>query len=501
MAHLRSPHVPLSAAPRAEPGHHLVLPASETAHRVQFYEDEEFLASTVADFLAAGLTVGQSLVVIATEPHRQAFTRQLKVEGFDVEEASQTGRLMLLDARDTLATFMDGRAPNPERFRATVGAVLEAARGRSAGGTILRLYGEMVDVLWRDGNTDGAIRLEELWNDLATSYEFQLLCAYAMGNFYKSADTERFREICRHHTHVIPTERYVEADPQARLIAISILQQRAHALEAEIEHRTELEHRLRELLDERARLLEAERVAREEAEAANRAKSQFLAVMSHELRTPLNAIAGHVQLLEMGVYGEATAAQRAALGRIERSQRHLLRLVNDVLNLARVESGRVEYVLEDLAVQDVVRELLPMVQPQFAAKQLGLDVALPEKPLVVHADRDKVGQILLNLLSNAVKFTPAGGRVALDTTTRADAPDVVFVRVTDTGVGIPHAKQDAIFEPFVQVHVGPTRPAEGAGLGLAISQDLARGMGGEIRVRSAEGEGSTFTLTLKRAAG
>jgi signal transduction histidine kinase len=489
-------------------------------HRVQFYESEDFLAIAVADFLAPGLSDGHPLVVIATEPHRRIFTGQLKRKGLDVDRASEIGYLTLLDARHTLDAFMAGSSPDPERFRTVIGTVLKSAHDRGGAGVVLRLYGEMVDLLWRDGNTEGALQLEELWNDLAHTYEFSLLCAYAMGNFYRSADSDGFKEICRHHTRVTPSERLTAVDSDARLVEISILEQRARALEAEVEHRKELERRLRDaldgrrltedalrarerelssLLDERQRLLESERLARLEAENATRAKSQFLAVMSHELRTPLNAIAGHVQLLDMGIHGSVTAAQREALGRIARSQRHLLRLINEVLNLSRVETGRVEYAVEDMAIQDVIAELLPMVEPQLGAKGLRCELDRTTPALHVRADREKLVQVLLNLLSNAIKFTPGGGRVMIDFSIRDDSPEEAFIRVSDTGIGIPMEKQEAVFEPFVQVHTGPTRAVEGAGLGLAISRELARGMGGELRVRSREGGGSTFTLTLPRS--
>ena len=502
----------------------LILEPAAGEHRVQFYESDDFLTSSVAGFLGAGLSTGQSLVVIATHPHRAAFSRRLAEEGFDVDAACSSGRLTLLDARDTLDAFMVGATPDPALFRTVIGGVLEAARAGGGGSAILRLYGEMVDLLWKDGNTDGAVRLEEMWNEIAQTYKFSLLCAYAMGNFYKAADAEHFASICKHHTHVVPTERYIHADDQSRLLEISILQQRAQALEAELEHRRTLEQRLREALSarltvedalrdrerelrsalsERERLLAAEQVARAEAEAARRdaeaathAKSQFLAVMSHELRTPLNAISGHVQLLSMGIHGALTEAQLGVLERVERSQRHLLRLINEVLNLARIETGRVEYDTRDLVMQDVIAELLPMIEPQLAANGIRHHVQLPQESVMVRADREKLSQILLNLLSNASKFTPAGGRVTIDVATRTGRPGAVFVRVTDTGIGIPLDKQEAIFEPFVQVAVGPTRTNQGAGLGLAISRELARGMNGELRVRSVEGEGSTFTLTL-----
>jgi PAS domain S-box-containing protein len=248
-------------------------------------------------------------------------------------------------------------------------------------------------------------------------------------------------------------------------------------------------------LAERSAELERQREA---AEEANRAKSRFLAVMSHELRTPLNAIGGYTQLLEMGIHGPVTQAQRDALARIDRSQRHLLRLINDVLNLARIESGRVEYLLEDLALRELVAEVEPMVAPQLEARRITFHVEVSADD-VARADREKVQQVLLNLLGNAVKFTPEGGSVAVETHTRPDVPEFVFLRVSDTGPGIPASMLDSIFEPFVQVDSSTTRRSEGSGLGLAISRDLARGMGGELRVRSEEGKGSTFTIALPRA--
>ncbi|HKP14885.1 MAG TPA: ATP-binding protein [Gemmatimonadaceae bacterium] len=251
-----------------------------------------------------------------------------------------------------------------------------------------------------------------------------------------------------------------------------------------------------------ARLVEAERAARAEAEQASRTKSQFLANMSHELRTPLNAIAGHVQLIEMGIHGSVSDAQREALARIERAQRHLLGLINDVLNYARMEAGRVEYDLEPVLVRDVLADVLPMVESQVGAKSQTLSTSHPEdagsEPIHVWADREKLGQIVLNLLSNAVKFTAEGGRIVV--AVEVDDPDHATVRISDTGVGIPDDKLDAVFEPFVQVHSAFTRRVEGTGLGLAISRDLARGMGGDIRATSELGVGSTFELVLRRVS-
>jgi signal transduction histidine kinase len=217
--------------------------------------------------------------------------------------------------------------------------------------------------------------------------------------------------------------------------------------------------------------------------------------MSHELRTPLNAIGGYADLLGMGLRGPVTDEQREDIDRIRKSQQHLLGIINDILNFSRVEAGRVEYDLGPVALAEAFDTVSAMIEPQATMKHVEYVRNGTGNGEMIHADRAKVDQILLNLLSNAVKFTDSGGRITLSSTSNGKD---VYISVEDTGAGIPDDKVDSIFQPFVQVGRTLTSRSEGTGLGLAISRDLARGMSGDITVKSKLGEGSKFTVTLPR---
>jgi len=475
------------------PGATLPEQHASSEHAVQFYHSDEFLVSELVSYIVLGLREGESVVVIATESHRNATLAQLALRGIGVEAAARSGALVMLDAGDTLREITRPDGVDPARFHAVIGGVMTEALQRSDRRRA-RAYGEMVDLLWRDGRPSIALVLEELWNELLSLHPFSLLCAYAMDSFRGASDAGGFDLVCRAHGHVIPTETYVQGGEQQRLAEIARLQQRAAALELEVERRRALETQLRDALVERETLLERERAARAEAEAANEAKSVFLATMSHELRTPLNAIAGYVDLLVSSVYGSITDVQRAPLERIRCSQRHLLAMINDVLNFATIEVGRVEYHPAAVPVSELFTHLLQITESLADAR--GISISFDSTECAVMADRDRTAQILLNLLSNAIKFTPHGGRV--DVTSRCGQSTVEII-VRDTGCGIPEEQMGAIFEPFVQVGRRLSQPREGVGLGLAISRDLARGMGGDLRGESREGAGSAFTLVLPTA--
>lgn len=258
--------------------------------------------------------------------------------------------------------------------------------------------------------------------------------------------------------------------------------------------------------EERAQQLACEREARLEAEAASKAKSEFLAIMSHELRTPLNAVLGYSELMEMGIAGPVTEQMRGQIGRIRVSATHLLSLVNDILDMAKVEAGRLQVSSGPASAAGTVAAAVALIQPQAASRSI--EIALPDGPdpaPIYRGDDERTRQILVNLLSNAVKFTSPGGKITLEIAKSQSAPaetklqarrTYVTFCVTDTGSGIPPDKLHSIFDPFVQAETGHSRSREGSGLGLTISRRLARLMGGDLTVTSKVGEGSTFTLWM-----
>jgi signal transduction histidine kinase len=246
----------------------------------------------------------------------------------------------------------------------------------------------------------------------------------------------------------------------------------------------------------------------EEAREANRAKSQFLATFSHEIRTPINAIVGYTDLLDLEVAGAMTTRQREFLVRIKSSSGHLISIIDDILDLAKVESGRMQLDQKVHSAAASIADAIALIEPQAAVAGVSIDHAVCDTPVRYRGDEDRVRQVLVILLSNAVKFTESGGSVTLSCGTMAtsDAEPALrghgpwtFLRVHDTGIGMSETVATSVFEPFVQADPGNTRKRGGAGLGLAIGLELARRMGGDLSLRTVAGSGSSFTLWLPAA--
>ncbi len=465
----------------------------EHSHAVQFYDDDRFLFETVGRFLAAGLESGDRLVVIATVPHQAGFVKYL--EPYNGQAAIETGQLVLLDARQVLAKFMVGDMPDPDLFRDAISRVI--TRLRDTGGGRVRAYGEMVDLLWHDGNSRAAIRLEELWNDIGREHAFSLLCAYVMNHFYKQGDAEKFMAVCRNHSHVMPTEAFTQLeDPHARLREISLLQQRARSLETELIYRKELEGALRDALRDRGRAedelracVKREQEARVRAEASEAFKEMFLGILGHDLRNPLNTIMTTVDLMILRDQTSVDICKR--LQRVSASGTRMKRMIDQLLDMTRARlSDGFPIEPREQAVMPLVSRIVEEVQAAHPARAIQV---LADQPGRVRVDGDRFEQVVSNLLGNAVAHGDPARPV---TVALARRDNVLSLCIHNHGEPISPGLQEELFDPFTRGKQTKRRSSDGLGLGLYISERIVAAHGGKIEVRSSAETGTEFEVLL-----
>jgi PAS domain S-box-containing protein len=554
-------------------------------HAVQFYETDTFLADVVARFVVDGIAAGEPSVLIAAPDHRDAFLRRAVELGGDITAALAAGRLVMLDARATLASFMDGDVPDRGRFRAVIGEVLARTSAAGNGGRV-RAYGEMVEVLWREGKAAAAIRLEELWSELASQHAFSLLCAYSLSVFDGEPDAKGFDAVCAAHQHVAPAESYIT------------LQHRAAALEAEVVRRERVERALHEsreelldfvenapvslhwvdaggriiwanqaeldlvgcardeyvghhisdfhadsdaardildrlgrsetLRDYPARLRRKDGTirhvlidsnvlwrdgkfihtrcftrdvtdlhrARDEQAARERFRELFIGMLGHDLRNPLGAITTGAELLtargQRNPGERLDESSRKIVARISRSASRMARMIDQILDLARLNAGTgipVERQPMDLA--DVCAAVIDELQA------LHRDRVIEVRYLGESAgswDPDRLCQMLSNLIGNAIVHGDPGEPVRV-LVTQEQAH--VVVRVHNMGPPIPPEEIPTIFEAFRRAQAGRPVPGDkGLGLGLYITKEIVAAHGGTIDVRSTADGGTTFRVRL-----
>jgi signal transduction histidine kinase len=444
-------------------------------HLVQYYEQEGFLYDRVTDFMSGGLRGSDAAVLIATRAHRDGVESRLAGRGVDLAHLTAGGRYHALDARDTLSRFMVDGSPDPYRFANTIGPVIRTAR---SGDRRVLAFGEMVALLWAEGNRDAAIRLEELWNELARRETFALLCAYPMAHFDEASYAKPFADINAAHTWVTPAESYsiVEADERNRVVAT--LQQKAAALEAESKQRAVLEVALRGKIDELAEV--------------DRRKDEFLAMLGHELRNPLAPVTTALQIMRI----HENEPNRVARSReiVERQIEHMTRLIDDLLDVSRITRGKIELREQPLLLSSVIERAIESARPLIDERGHRIALDLPAEPVTFLADPARLSQVFANLLNNAAKYTDVGGWISVRA--RVEAKDLV-VGVKDDGPGLTKDLRKHAFDLFMQGPEARARARGGLGIGLTLVRRLVELHGGSVEALSdGPGKGTEFVVRL-----
>jgi PAS domain S-box-containing protein len=562
------------------------------AHAVQFYEQTDFLVERIVEFMEPALRRGAAGVAIVTPEVHKALAARLP-PGVDY-----------LDAHETLAAFMQGGWPDRALFESVVGRVLGEAARRGNGQVVA--FGEMVSVLVGRDQGEAAIRLEELWNEIAATHTFSLLCGYSIDTVARGGGPERFLRICRTHSHVSPAESLPEGlDPDGHdgvlPTTMAVLQQQALALRNEVAlrlhaeealasrerdfrdfvenavmpmhmvdgqgivrwaNRAELEllgrtaaetigrhiaefHADRAAIDrilaklaageqlrnepavlrrqdgttrhvridsnariENGRLVHTRCITRDvtaevrlaeerqrridELDAEGRRKDEFIALLGHELRNPMAAVRMAVDVIRLR--GEVPDGTGRPLDVIDRQLTHLTRLVDDLLDVARVTRGLLVLQRDEVDPAVAVHHAVDMARPLFVQRGHTLETRIGQGLPVLHADAVRLTQAVSNLLLNAAKYTPPGGKVEVEAT--RDGDDVV-VRVRDNGAGMPPELVASAFQPFVRGKDAAARAAGGLGIGLTLVKSIVQMHGGRVEASSpGPGKGSAFTIRL-----
>ena len=542
---------------------------TDRPHLVQFYEGEGFLLDELTRFVGVGLGAGGAVIVVATKAHVEALVANLTARGIDTAVAREQGRFIVLDAHETLSRFMVDGMPDAALFSDVVGTVIARAIEDHRN---VRAFGEMVALLWAEGHREAALRLEELWNELARKKPFSLLCAYPISAFRKQGDVTSLLDVCGAHSHVIPAETF--ASRAAALEELQDHQRRAHEAQARLgaivessddaivsktldgivtswnkgaerifgytaaemigepisrlipaDRRDDLEpifgalrrgervdhfetERVRKdgrrihvsltispIRDAEGRIIGASKIARDvtERKTAEQAKDEFLAMLGHELRNPLAAVQSAI------IAARLDASRRDDALEIARRQTvQLRRLVDDLLDVARVSQGKIILRKRRVFLSTIVERAVEGSRVQIDERGHVLSVSLPPE-IEVDADSGRLEQVLVNLLSNAAKYTPAGGRIEISAELRGDE---IVLRVRDNGIGIGPDMLPRVFDLFSQANSSLDRAQGGLGLGLALVRRLVELHGGRVEARSGGcGQGAEFVAYLPAARG
>ena len=451
-------------------------------HTVQFYQDPEFLGRSVANFLIEGLAAGQPAMVIATDTNRRAIADYLADREFDSDELERQGRYLALDSRDVLPRFAHAGILDPSAFHSVVGGMIDDIL-RIAGGVQVRIYGEMVDLLWREGRHEATLDLEKYWNALAETHSFALMCAYRMDGFHQPGQRESFERVCAQHSRVLPDESYPRQDSEdLRMRTIARLQQGAGTLERQSSRDRDLE----------VALLQAQ-AQRQEAllllGQARRVRDDLLAFAGEELSTPLKVLnmqlLGVLQAAEQGRQALSADWLRYRIGHAADDIRQMSLLLDGLADVARLATGGESLQAESGCLAEILGEIAARFGQRARMCELTLDV----QPTPGRWDRGRLSRLISPLLANA-----AGGdapirtglsakvHVALASTPDAASISIVAERVGDSADNLEYERR-ALTK-----------------LQWWIADQLARAMGGQLAQGKRPGEPLRYSITLPRRA-